>query len=454
MSQSHSMMSVCASCIAPLVLTVLIALASPSPPTPFAAVLTTDSPMTRRMSLSSQGAQANAESSYPVLSADGHFVAFASSASNLVVGDTNETGDIFVKDCTSGSIVCASMKTDGMPASGESYSPSISADGQRVVFASEAADLVADDTNKMSDVFLRDVVAHTTTRLSASAAGEQADGPSVAPRISSDGRFVAFASLATNLVPGDTNGVSDVFVRDVQAGTIERVSIGVGGEPANGPSEGASISADGRYVAFASTAINLLAGGDGWDPVRVWDVYVRDRVSGTTVRVSGNPSGGKGNGHSHSPAISADGHRVAFTSLASNLISSDLNERSDIYVRDLVAGTTVRASVGVGGQEASGESARSGISADGRFVVFESNAQYLVQQYSTPGSTWCYLRDLVNGTTIRVVSASADTAADGGASNAAISADGRWIAFSSAEPSLVGGDSNEIDDVFVRGPMY
>ena len=290
----------CSAALAPLALTALSAVE------PRAVPIALDGLATRLLSTSAGGAEANDASSYPVLSSDGHFVAFASSASNLVPGDANEAGDVFRKDTVTGAIACVSVASNGFPALDESSSPSISGDGQRVVFASEASDIIATDTNKLIDIFLRELGTQTTTRISESASGAQADGSSSGPRLSADGRFVAFASVATNLVPGDTNGMSDVFVRDLQPGAVERISAGASGVQTDGASEGPSISADGRWVAFASTALNLLSGSTNGEPVRVWDVYVRDRVNGTTVRASSNLLGGKGNGHSFLAAISGE----------------------------------------------------------------------------------------------------------------------------------------------------
>jgi len=413
-----------------------------------------DPTTTRRISVGSSGAEASGESSYPVLSADGRFVAFASAAANLVAADTNEAGDVFVKDSTSGTLICASVSIAGAPGAGGSFAPSISSDGQRVVFVSEAPDLVAGDTNGVADVFMRNLVAGVTTRISVSASGEEADGTSSAPRMSADGRYVAFASQATNLVAGDTNDESDVYVRDLQSNTLERISQSATGGPTNGPSEGAAISADGRFVAFSSSALNLIAGETGEGAVQVWDVYLRDRANGTTVRVSTSASSGKGNGHSFVPVISADGRYVAFTSEASNLVSSDLNQLADVFVRDLVSGTTVRVSAGLGGSEAAGASIRPSISADGRYVVFESSAANLVSEPAPEQSTWTYLRDLQSGLTTRVVAAAPEPRPGGGALRPAISADGHWVAFSSSEPDLVSGDGNDLEDVFLRGPIH
>ncbi len=413
-----------------------------------------DPPTTVRVSVAASGAEAGGPSTYPAISADGHFVAFASDAANLIAGDTNGAGDIFVKDCSSGAIICASISAGGTAAQGESYAASISADGQRVVFVSEGPDLVTGDENGLPDVFVRDLASGTTTRVSVSATGGEADGASTAPQISSDGRFVVFVSSATNLVAADTNESPDIFVRDLQAGTLERISAGAAGEPADGESGGPAVSADGRYVAFASNARNLIAGESTEGVDQAWDVYRRDRQTGTTIRISSSLSGGKGDGQSFAAAISADGRYVAFASLATNLITSDLNGKTDIYLRDTLLGTTVRVSIGPGGLEPAGESQRPRISADGRFVVFESSAGNLVAEPAPDGSTWSYVRDLTSATTIRVVSASPEALPESGSVSPAISGDGRWITFSSAEPALVAGDTNAIEDVFSRGPLH
>jgi Tol biopolymer transport system component len=413
-----------------------------------------DPPTTVRVSVAANGTQAGGPSNYPAISADGRFVAFASDAANLITGDTNGAGDIFVKDCSSGAVTCVSLSMSGIPGQGESYAASISADGQHIAFVSEGPDLVTGDGNSLPDVFVRDLANGTTTRLSVPESGGEADGASTAPRISADGRFVAFVSSATNLAAGDSNGSPDIFVRDLQASTLEWVSVSAAGGPSDGACDGPALSADGRYVAFASNARNLIAGESGDSVDQAWDVYRRDRQTGTTVRVSASLSGGKGDGQSFAAAISADGRYVAFASMATNLISSDLNGKSDIYLRDLSAGTTLRVSIGPGGLEPAGESLRPSMSADGRFVAFESSAGNLVSEPAPEGSTWSYLRDLGTTTTIRVISASPAALPESGSLSPVVSSDGRWIAFSSAEPALVAGDSNEFEDVFARGPLH
>jgi Tol biopolymer transport system component len=233
----------------------------------------------------------------------------------------------------------------GQQANSDSFEPAISAAGRFVAFASYASNLVPGDTNNDFDVFVRDRKAQVTQRVSVGPGGQQANGNSFEPAISADGRLVAFSSGASNLVPGDTNGTSDVFVRDRKAQVTRRVSVGPGGQQANGESLKPAISAHGRLVAFSSGASNLVPG----DTNGTSDVFVRDRVAQVTRRISVGPGGQQANGGSHSPAISADGRFVAFVSRASNLVAGDTNGASDVFVRDRVAQVTRRVSVGSGG---------------------------------------------------------------------------------------------------------
>jgi Tol biopolymer transport system component len=226
--------------------------------------------------------QANGVSLEPAISADGRFVAFTSGATNLVPGDTNNTTDVFVRDRMLQVTRRVSVGAGGQQANGLSLEPAISADGRFVAFRSRASNLVAGDTNNARDVFVRDLVAQVTTRVSVGPAGQQANGNSLRPAISAHGRFVAFASKASNLVAGDTNHGIDVFVRDRVAQVTRRVSVGPAGQQANSSSIGQAISAHGRFLAFTSSASNLVPG----DTNNATDVFVRDRVAQVTRRVS------------------------------------------------------------------------------------------------------------------------------------------------------------------------
>jgi Tol biopolymer transport system component len=351
----------------------------------FPAFLTTE-----LVSVSSAGVQGNS-SSYgtPSISADGRYVAFYSPASNLVSGDTNGSVDIFVRDRQTGTTELVSVSSSGVQGNGSSYSPSISADGRYVAFYSLASNLVTADTNLYEDVFVRDRQAGTTERVSVSSAGAQGNSSSYTPSISADGRYVAFRSYATNLVSGNVNGYSDIFVRDRQTGTTTRVSVANAGYEGNNDSSSPSISADGRYVAFASLASNLVSGAG--DTNGVEDIFVRDRQTGTTERVSVSSAGTQGNGASSSPSISADGRYVAFYSLASNLVSGDTNGTFDIFVRDRQTGTTELVSVSSSGVQGNSASSSPSISADGRYVAFYSPASNLVSG-DTNGSADIFVR--------------------------------------------------------------
>jgi Tol biopolymer transport system component len=295
---------------------------------------------TERVSVSSGGEQADrfgSGSRNPVISADGRFVAFLSEAANLVAGDTSPR-DVYVRDRLAGTTERVSVSSTNAVSAKDTNDPAISADGRFVAFVTDASNLVDDDTNRSLDVFVRDRVAGTTERVSVNSAGAQANSASIDPAISADGRFIAFESGASNLVAGGTNGAHpDIFVRDRLAGTTERVDVSSRGEETNAVATGsAAISADGRFVAFQSLASNLVPG----DTNNAVDVFVRDRIAGTTERVSVSSAGVQGNAHSMSPTISANGRFVTFESGASNLIADDTNRQGDVFVRDRVRGTT------------------------------------------------------------------------------------------------------------------
>jgi Tol biopolymer transport system component len=405
---------------------------------------------TSRVSVDSAGAQANGESTGAVISADGRYVAFVSWAANLASGDSNDLGDVFVKDRQAGTTSRVSAGSGGSQGNGESYEPAISADGRHVAFTSDGFNLVANDTNQVSDVFVRDMTTGVTQRVSLAADGSQVNGASNGAAISSDGRFVAFHSNATNLVAGDTNKQGDIFLRDMQAGTTERVSVSAAGVESDGSSEGDSISEDGRFVAFASTAGNLISPPD---TNKVWDVFVRDRTTGSVVRASVSCLGAEGDGHSSAPSMSADGNAIAFESEATNLVPGDTNHCADVFVRDVVAGMTTRVSVGISGAQANGASTHPSISADGRFVAFLSAASNLVSG-DTNAAPDIFVYDRQSGSTSRVNLGNLGAQSDKAATWAALSRDGRYIAFPSGSGQLVSGDSNGEVDVFVRGPLF
>jgi Tol biopolymer transport system component len=411
---------------------------------PVGAVAQSSDDTTERVSLGAAG-QADSASFNPSLSADGRLVAFASDATNLVAGDTNGVRDIFVRDGQTAATELVSLGGLGPPANGGNFFPAISADGRYVAFQSVATNLVGGDNNGASDVFVRDRQTGLNERVSVRAVAVDGNADSALPAISSDGRYVSFVSLASNLVLGDANGTADVFVRDRVTGATERVSVGTGGTEANGASTKSAISADGRFVAFASDATNVVAG----DTNANQDVFVRDRQTGTTERVSVAGGGDEGDGGSGGPSISSDGNLVAFTSGASNLVDGDDNGDGDVFVRDRAGGDTERVSVDSAGEEVNGASSAAAISGDGTSVVFESNSKKLVVS-DTNGRTDVFVRDRVARTTERVSLSDGDAQVKAKSQGAAIGSDGRFIAFESFAAKLVSGDTNGNADVFVR----
>ena len=334
-----------------------------------------DTRSTTRVSVATDGSQANNGSSDPSISADGRWVTYRSGASNLVPGDSNDTSDVFVWDRDTRTTSRASVATDGTQADGWSDAPAISGDGRWIVFRSAASNLVADDTNGTSDVFLWDRDTGTTSRVSVATDGTQADGWSDLPAISADGRWVSYRSGASNLVPADTNAADDVFLWGRDGGTTSRVSVASDGSQANGRSDAPAISGDGSWIAYQSYASNLVPG----DSNAASDVFLWGREGGTTSRVWVASDGSQANGPSDSPAISGDGRWVSYRSTASNLVVGDTNAKADVFAWDRAAGTTRRVSLATdGAQPADGFSYDPAISSDGVWITYWSYASNLV----------------------------------------------------------------------------
>jgi Tol biopolymer transport system component len=290
--------------------------------------------VTRLVSVGLDGAAADGSSSGPVLSAGGGVIAFTSSATNLVAGDGNGAADVFARS-GNGAVERLSVTPSGGSADGASGSPDISASGRYVAFTSLADDLVSGDRNGKADVFVADRSAHTVRRVSVAPGGGDADGASGAPAISPDGRYVAFFSLASDLVSGDTNGIGDIFLADLRTGRIQRVSVSSGGRQQNRSViapflQVSDVSARGRFVAFDSDATDLVAR----DRNKHTDVFVRDIKHHRTVLASTGLDGLQGNNDSFYPRITPDGRRVAFDSFADNLYPGAARG-PNVFVRDL-----------------------------------------------------------------------------------------------------------------------
>ncbi len=384
------------------------------------------------------------------LSQTGRYVVFYSSATNLVAGDTNNVADIFLHDRETGVTERISVASNGDQANGASTAASVSADGRYVVFDSVATNLVLGDTNAARDVFLRDRTAGTTTRISVDTSGTQSNGDSHYPSISADGKFVAFHSTATNLIGLDTNGVADVFLRWLDSGVTSRVSVNSEGTAGNGASTDATLSADGRYVAFTSAATNLLVDDDDHasDTNGFNDVFLRDRSLGITIVVSQSDSEALANQNSWGGSVSADGSRVSFTSQASNLVASDTNGVNDVFVRDVSTKTTSLVSVKTDGTQAGAVSYLSTISGNGRYVAFYSAATNLVAG-DTNGLFDLFVRDLTLSTTERASVGVAGAEANNNAGySPGISQDGRYVSFYSNASNLTCSGSTQ-DQIYV-----
>ena len=377
----------------------------------------------------------------PALSADGRWVVLSNDSG----------GDVFLQNLADGATELVNVAFDGGLADGPSGAAAVSADGGVVAFESDATNLVSHDTNAARDVFVRDRAAGTTTRVSVVTGGGQLDGASYSPAISADGRFVAFASAASNAVSGDTNGIADVFVHDRLTGETVRVSVGSNGDqarcdpepvPACGDtscpcfgSGGPRLSADGRVVAFDSDAIDLVPG----DTNRASDVFVHDRATGQTRRTSVTAAGaqapcspvpqGCGSG---APALSADGTVVAFASAAD--LTGGAGVGTHVFVHDSSTGATDLVSLGQ----------RPALSADGRVVAFSADAVITPDDQNNEDDVYVYDR-----TTATLERPNVVVRSDARSQAAAVSSDGRWVAFVSDASNLVPGDTNGGTDVFL-----
>ncbi len=396
--------------------------------------------------------QANAAPSVsslsPAISADGSYVTFQSGRTDLVLGDTNGQIDVFLRDLLGKQTTRVSVDSTGTQGNNNSGSASvfsISSDGRYIAFSSNATNLVAGDTNGATDIFLHDTQTGDTTRVSVDSLGAEGDGASSSPSMSADGRYIAFRSLATNLIAGDTNDTDDIFLHDTQTGDTTRVSVGLGNVQGNSYSSSPSVSSDGRYIAFTSDASNLVAGDSGV----YTDIFLHDIQTGNTARVSVDSLGAEGGGTSSSPSISSDGRYIAFNSNAINLVVGDTNITSDIFLHDIQTGNTARVSVDSLGAEGNSLSTSLSISSDGRYIAFSSNATNLVAG-DTNGVPDIFLHDIQTGDTTRVSVDSLDGEGNGASLTPSISADGRYVTFSSESTNLISGDINGIPDIFLH----
>lgn len=334
-----------------------------------------NSGVTTLVSVGLGGAPSDGSSYDPAIDSTGRYVAFESAGTNLVAGDGNGIADVFIRDLETMTTALISVSIGGTAGGNVSSAPSISGDGNVVAFVSFADDLALPARGyPFSDIYVRDRAAAATRRVSVATDNTPSDGTSNSPAVSRDGRFVAFESDGANLVAGDNNAARDVFVRDLVAHVTERVSVSSANAQGDDHSFRPVVSGDGRYVAFRSQASNLVPNDNNGVP----DIFLRDRQAGTTEIVSVSSAGEIGDGASNHPAITDDGRYVVFKSAAANLVAGDTNAQEDVFIRDRQLGTTRRLTVGLSGEEPDGPSGECRISAGGGAVSFQSQASNLV----------------------------------------------------------------------------
>lgn len=388
---------------------------------------------TERVSLGAGALEGDSGSRQAAISTDGRFVAFVSSATNLVAGDLNGLDDIFLHDRSLGTTTLISVDSFGAQANGASFRPAVSGDGRYVVFESDATNLDALDTNGTRDVFLRDTVLGVTTLISLTPAGTVSPGPNGDGSLTPDGLFAAFRLE------------SDIYVRDLTAGVTTLVSVDQGGVNPAGGSFGSSMSADGRFVAFASLSSNVVSP----DTNGTYDVFVRDTQLGVTFHASVDTFGVQANGLSGDPAMSPCGRYVGYFSAADNLVAGDTNGKRDVFVHDLQSGLTSRVSLGAGGVEGDGLSRQPSLSMGGRYIAFYSMATNLVAN-DLNGAGDIFVRDTLHGVTQRVSVDSSGIEGNDVSAQPSLTALGRLVAFHASASNLVASDLNAADDVFVR----
>jgi Tol biopolymer transport system component len=408
--------------------------------------------LTSIVSVASDGSQSNGISINSGLSDDGRFVVFESQATNLVPNDTNASSDVFLRDRLLGTTTRISVTSSGVQVQKGGRLPVISGDGTKAAFTSQSPFFAPGDGNMLADIIVRDLTNGSITLASVNMAGVAGNGAAGWADLSQDGRFVAFTSQAGDLVPGDDNDLFDAFVRDMQSGVTERISVATDGTQADAPTVDISITPDGRFVAFTSIATNLAPGDVGAQ----YDIFVRDRLLGTTELISNTPIGTSGSQDSFYPAISADGRFVTFMSRSVDLVPGDDNGIADVFVKDRLTGAMELVSVGWQGEPVIEPSDYPDISADGRFVVFGSLADNLIEP--PPAGVGdhhedheIFLRDRLLGTTQQVSLTPDGEQADSGSINPIMTPDGTFISFDTYATDIAAGaqDTNLSTDVVV-----
>lgn len=395
-----------------------------------------------QVDVSTSGVQANSQSYEVYLSGDGRYVAFTSTANNLVVGDTNSQFDAFVRDLWSGTTERVSLSASGQQLSGESAARGISYDGRYVVFVAFGLDVHPDDLDVKGDIFLRDRVLGTTELISVSFDSSPSLQDSNRASIAADGRFVAFDGGDSNFVPGDTNATGDVFLRDRLLGTTVRVSVASDGSQGDGSSWGPKVSADGTRIVFMSRSKTFYPNAN--DEVHV---YLRDLTADKTHAIDVNPWGRLGDESTTEVSISPDGSTIVFKSQASDLLAGGpfIQTPKPHLWRE---GEPMQALLFADGRPG-GDNRDATLSQNGGLVAFEGGLKYWVAGDPT-GGTDIFLQDTTLHVTQQVSANGYDNPANFQTIRCSMSWDGRVIAFLSAATNLVPGTTPGILHAFVR----
>jgi Tol biopolymer transport system component len=384
-----------------------------------------------RVSVDAAGGDANGVSDSPSVSGDGRRVAFGSLASDIAGGDPSDN-DVYLRDRTAGTTALVDVDPVG------AGQPAVSDDGRYVAFLSDVG-----TPDGPTHVFVRDLEAGSTTLVDVGLDGGVGNNGSSRVSMSGDGRHVAFVSDASDLVVGDGNDQPDVFVRDLDAGTTVRATVDTTGGDSGAAEFGSRLfadspdvlSADGRYVVFVSPASDLVVGDEDADA----DVFVRDLATRVTTLASDAPEVAV----VLNPTISPDGRRVAYTNAHFGLVRG-----GDVLVRDRIGGATVKANIGTG-DPASFSFSTASFSGNGRYVAFDSTPVNQDAGDNTPVDSNVFVRDLDAGNTTRASVATGGGEPNGSSFDPDISADGKIVGFVSGASDLVAGDGNALRDVFV-----
>lgn len=396
------------------------------------------------------GVRGSGYSSYPRVSDNGQWVVFASLSSNLVVPDTNNRLDIFVWEKDSNQFFRMSDSPAGVQGNNLSFGGDVAADGS-VTFMSNANNLGPPDTNGARDIFYKDFSTGAVELISVDSNGVQHNGAVFDPQISADGTRIVYWSSATNLISNDTNGVADIFMYDRTTGTTTRVSLTSTGGETNGQSSQPLISGDGRWIAYWSFADNIVPNDTNMNT----DTFLYDTVNGTTIRVSVSSAGVEGDSATLPRGISEDGDWIVMSSYATNLTPGINNGLMNVFSHQVSTGLTQRVNLSSTGVEPNQDCDAGGISTDGRYTVFESRATNLVPGITNTQSD-VFLNDSVSNTTIRISVDAQQGEVIGTHEDTTISGDGRQVAFKSSGIAFTLFHTLSVDDIFLAsaGELY